>query len=171
VSGRDYLIDTNILGLFWDSKSVSPSPEAIVLKKKIDSLPAETRCFICPITMSEMEYGILTAPTMTDEKRDGLRKVIQSFIIAELDQYVAKEFYPLLRAKLFEYVGMPRKKKRPEQWIDPATSLELGVQENDLWIVAVAMRYNLNFVSRDGMIPIREVVRKNKLNVHFDDWI
>jgi predicted nucleic acid-binding protein len=54
--------------------------------------------------------------------------------------------------------------------IDPVTSKELGVQENDLWFVAVAMHYNLSFISRDEMPRIREVVKRFGLGVTFDDW-
>jgi len=46
---------------------------------------------------------------------------------------------------------------RPEQLIDPVTSQELSIQENDLWMAAQALEYNLVFVTNDKMERIREV--------------
>jgi predicted nucleic acid-binding protein len=37
------------------------------------------------------------------------------------------------------------------------TSQELGIQENDLWMAAQALEYNLVFVTNDKMERIREV--------------
>jgi predicted nucleic acid-binding protein len=41
--------------------------------------------------------------------------------------------------------------------IDPVTSRELGIQENDLWIAAQALEYNLVLVTNDKMDRIRDV--------------
>ena len=47
----------------------------------------------------------------------------------------------------------PKEKKkkglRPEQLIDPVTSLQLRIQENDLWLVAQAITRNLVLVTND----------------------
>jgi predicted nucleic acid-binding protein len=40
--------------------------------------------------------------------------------------------------------------------IDPVTSRELGIQENDLWIAAQALEYNLVLVRNDKMDRIRD---------------
>ena len=46
---------------------------------------------------------------------------------------------------------------RPKQLVDPMTSRELGIQENDLWIAAQALEYNLVLVTNNKMDRIRDV--------------
>lgn len=69
-------------------------------------------------------------------------------------------YYGQLRARLFEKFA-PKEKRtkglRPEQLTEPVTSLELGIQENDLWIAAQASEYNLVLATNDKMLRIREV--------------
>ena len=67
--------------------------------------------------------------------------------------------YGELRAKLFEKFAPKNNKKglRPEQLVDPITSLVLGIQENDLWITAQAMARNLILVTNDKLSRIKEV--------------
>jgi tRNA(fMet)-specific endonuclease VapC len=77
--------------------------------------------------------------------------------------------YGALRASVFEkYAPNARRRSglRPEQLIDPATSQELGIQENDLWIAAQAMEYNLVFVTNDKMERIREV----RADLQIENW-
>jgi predicted nucleic acid-binding protein len=67
----------------------------------------------------------------------------------------------------FAPAGRRRKGRRPEELLDPATSRELGIQENDLWIAAQALQYNYVLVSHDQhMSRIREVSTELRL----EDW-
>jgi tRNA(fMet)-specific endonuclease VapC len=69
-------------------------------------------------------------------------------------------YYGSLRARIFEkYAPNERRCRglRPEQLIDLVTSRELGIQENDLWIAAQALEYNLVLVTNDKMDRIRDV--------------
>jgi predicted nucleic acid-binding protein len=64
------------------------------------------------------------------------------------------ENYAQIRALLFDKYGTRTKRqtirqKRPEALVDGTTSRELGIQENDLWIAAIAVRYNCFFVTTD----------------------
>ena len=59
-----------------------------------------------------------------------------------------------------------RKGLRPCQLVDPVTSLELGIQENDLWIAAQAISRNLTFVTNDRMERIRDVAG----SLCIDNW-
>jgi len=38
---------------------------------------------------------------------------------------------------------------RPEQLVDPCSSLQLQIQENDLWIVAQAINWSLVLATND----------------------
>lgn len=60
-----------------------------------------------------------------------------------------------------------RKGLRPEQLCDPVTSLELGIQENDLWIVAQAITYGLVLVTNDKLKRISEVISDE---LHIENW-
>ena len=46
---------------------------------------------------------------------------------------------------------------RPEQLVDPETSLNLQIQENDLWLCAQAVGRGMVLVTNDKMQPIKEV--------------
>ena len=59
-----------------------------------------------------------------------------------------------------------RRGLRPEQLIDPVTSQELGIQENDLWIAAQALEYNLVLVTNDKMERIRDVCEE----LQIENW-
>jgi len=58
---------------------------------------------------------------------------------------------------------------RPEQLIDPVTSLELKIQENDLWIVAQAITKDLTLVTNDrkSLEPLVEVAGNE---LHIKNW-
>ena len=78
--------------------------------------------------------------------------------------------YGELRARLFDKYAEKNKrttKRRPEQLIDPVTSLELGIQENDLWIAAQAISRNLTLVTNDAIKRICNIAGKS---VHIDNW-
>lgn len=72
------------------------------------------------------------------------------------------EPYSDIRAALFRTFA-PRDAKdriknvRPETLVDKTTARLLGIQENDLWIAAIAVQYNLFLVSGDRMSRIPEV--------------
>jgi predicted nucleic acid-binding protein len=76
-----------------------------------------------------------------------------------IDEYVS-DVYGELRASLFEKYIQKGKNKRPEQLIDPVTATEIGIDENDLWIVAQAITYNLTLVTNDKMRRIFSVTPK-----------
>jgi tRNA(fMet)-specific endonuclease VapC len=69
-------------------------------------------------------------------------------------------YYGSIRAALFERYA-PRDKRakrfRLGQLTDPVSELELGIQENDVWIAAQAIEYNLVLVSNDKLTKIRDV--------------
>jgi tRNA(fMet)-specific endonuclease VapC len=69
----------------------------------------------------------------------------------------------MIRASLFEKYApreIRRRGLRPEQLVDPVTSRELGIQENDIWLAAQALEFNLVFVTNDTMERIRDVCQE-----------
>jgi tRNA(fMet)-specific endonuclease VapC len=115
---------------------------------------------ISAITLGEIEYGLQVARIDT-LKQEAFRVFISTNLPMVLDITKATRIdYGSLRASVFEkYASNARRRRglRPEQLIDPVTSRELGIQENDLWIAAQALEYNLVLVTNDKMDRIRDV--------------
>lgn len=42
--------------------------------------------------------------------------------------------------------------------VEPITGKELGIQENDLWIVSLAKQYNVVFITNDQLEGMRRIV-------------
>ena len=171
-TGRQYLLDTNILGLLAELKADSSSAESQVLKRHWEALPSDAKIFLCPITIGEVEYGLLVGPYDKPEKHEMARKTISAFPLLDINADLARNHYAVLRAKLFKLCS-PRKKrshynKRIEEWIDPTTAKTLQVQENDLWIASVAIAHNLILVTRDKMNAIKKVVGTD---LYIEHWL
>ncbi|HAK60974.1 MAG TPA: hypothetical protein DCO77_11420 [Nitrospiraceae bacterium] len=162
-----FLLDTNMLGYFSEVKSGAHSPEGKALEKRLEEIKGEN-IFICCITIGEVEYGLKVAPKKDATKQALAKQMLEEFQSHPVDNDIAREQYATLRSRLYERYA-PRKghKKRVEEWIDPTTSKELQVQENDIWIAAVAMAYNFVLVTHDKMNAIKSVVEEDLTIV---DW-
>jgi len=157
---RGYLLDTNIVVYWFDSRR--PQHERVV--HHIQELPEATPLMISAITLGEIEFGLQVSKVSTLEQevsQEALRVFTDTNLPMVLDVTKATRIsYGALRASVFEkYAPNTQRRRglRPEQLIDPATSHKLGIQENDLWIAAQTMEYNLVFVTNDKMVRIREV--------------
>lgn len=175
---RTFLLDTNIWE-YWFNKEGHPEKHANIECRvsKLVNLEKNTEEFawrlgISFITFGEIDYGY---NAMTKKERSRERE-FREFIsskepwIPPIDKHTAKT-YGELRARLFEkYAPKDKKRKglRPEQLIDPVTSLELGIQENDLWITAQAVTFNLTLVTNDKKMGRIHEVADGEL--HVDNW-
>lgn len=173
---KDYLLDTNIIRYIHELEAGGQSTECQALKSRLESLPQNTRIFLSPVTTGEVEYGIRVGPF--DDPDNGKYKklvtILTSYPCLNIDCELARQYYSLLRARLYEKYAPKRKKgqsagkKRIEEWKDPTTSKELQIQENDVWISAIAWAYNLVLVTNDAMTPILDVAGKD---IEFESWI
>lgn len=164
---RDYLLDTNV----W-SDWYNPAKNSTILQY-VQQLPAAVRLHISVITIGEIEFGInvMTKKQQVAFNVEGFGKFVSSTTpnLVPVDKHTANT-YGRLRAQLFEkYAPKDKKVKgiRPEQLADPVTSLELGIQENDLWITAQAMSRNLTLVTNDKLHQISEVVGNE---LYIENW-
>jgi tRNA(fMet)-specific endonuclease VapC len=152
-----YLLDTNIWSAWFDTNhKFHGSVEA-----HINQLSPEKKLYISIITWGEIYYGHkMECPQGPSEIQRKYLEFIKSKSpkLLDIDMHVT-EIYGDLRARLFEKFMDKTKKKvlRPEQLIEPVTSKELGIQENDLWIAAQAVNRNLILVANDKMNRIRSV--------------
>jgi predicted nucleic acid-binding protein len=171
---KHYLLDTNILGPIIELKSGGNSPECKALEKRWKTLLPDTKIFLCPITVGEVEYGLRIAPYSSQEQHKLVRDVLSAFLFLDINRNLARDCYSDLRARLFNRYGPKNKKnrrnynRRIEEWMEPTTSQLLQIQENDLWIASVAMAYNLILVTRDKMTAIKEVVGQE---LQFENWL
>jgi len=137
-------------------------PEHSNVINRITDLPPRAPLFVSPVTIGEMEYGYRSqlpqAPDREFEFRAFIRAKVPS--VLPIDKHTAEAF-GRLRAAIFDRFApndLRKKKKRPCQLTDHATATTLGIDENDLWIAAQAIQYNLVLVTNDGMANIRAVL-------------
>lgn len=167
---KDYLLDTNIAGYLAELKSGISSKKTYALSQKLYNIPKESKIFFCSITIGEIEYGYQVSPPHMKNDILLICNYLQGQMIINIDQNIARETYSILRAKLFEKYAPKsgKKKKRVEEWMDPTTSKQLQIQENDVWISAVAMNLNLILVSEDKLNAIRSVT---KGDLEIEQWL
>ena len=85
------------------------------------------------------------------------------FRILEITEHTARA-YAQLRANLFRAYS-PRNRRgrltqrQVEDLVESTTGRELGIQENDLWIVSIAVEQNLIFVTSDRMERVIEAAQ------------
>jgi len=166
---RGYLLDTNIVVYWFDARR--PQHERVV--RHIQELSEATPLMISAITLGEIEFGLQVSKVSAPEQeasQDELRVFIDTNLPMVLDVTKATRIsYGVLRASVFEKYAPNAKRRsglRPEQLIDPVTSQELGIQENDLWMAAQALQYNLVFVTNDKMERIRDVC----VDLQIENW-
>jgi tRNA(fMet)-specific endonuclease VapC len=154
---QGYLLDTNIVAFWFDPNR----PQHARVEEHIQGLPQDVPLMISAVTVGEIEYGF----RVVSEDDSSQQTAFRAFIAQQLPTVLpvskmACTYYGLLRARLFERYA-PREKRRrglrSEQLVDPVTSLELGMQENDLWLAAQAVEFNLVLVTNDALHHIREV--------------
>jgi predicted nucleic acid-binding protein len=156
---QDFLFDANHVTALWNKE-----PR---LTPKVRSIPPERKYLISQITRGELEAGHRMAASADPTK------------IAEFWKFVDENFYPLEPSDdTSRYYGeilgrlhekYPKKGgKKTELWLG-----EIGVQVNDVWLVAEAWSHHVECVSHDNMDKIKEVLQNEILRreVRFDDWL
>ena len=174
---RDFLLDTQTVRYWYDSKC--PQNQAVVanitsLRKQAESLEHKPRLLVSVITLGEIEFGhrVNSSPNV-DIQADYLRFVNEQLPDRWDVTEAAASVFGELRRRLFDKFAPGEKRKpkmRPEQLIDPITSRELGIQENDLWLCAQAVGHDMVLVTNDGMRRIRAVSAGMQPLLLLQDW-
>jgi predicted nucleic acid-binding protein len=60
--------------------------------------------------------------------------------------------------------------KRLKQLVDPDTTEDLGVQENDVWIAAQAITQNFTLVTHDSRGHFGALLRHFHATLRVEDW-
>lgn len=167
---KGYLLDTNAICDWLDR--TKPRHDAV--SKKVEQAASDQAIILTSsIVLGEIEYGIAAVGANEHHPLLEFRaQVAKQFAQERLLLNVSRSttlVYGNLRARLFEKFGPKAKRKkglRAEELVDPTTSKELGIQENDLWLVAQAIERNVILVTNDSMERIREVVPELRV----EDW-
>ncbi len=166
-----YLIDTQTISYWFDGKSGGyPSVQAAAEARRSDDVPL----YISAISLGEIQYGHAVHPTGAGLVRESFLEFVREKFpqVLRVSRHTA-EPYGRIRAILFEMFGPKSrkgKKKRAEELCDPATGRELGIDENDLWIVAQAAERNLVLVTHDKMVRIQKALQEPEIGVRIEDW-
>jgi len=172
MSNRDYLLDTTVLSVFVRLKSGRNDPQCELLAKRLKDRQ-DSKIFLCPICVGEIQRGIRIAPDAKIQK--DIADALSSFYeLYPIDEAVAVDCYSVLWARLFKHYALKSKKTgSPEkirecERLDKTYTHDMGVQENDLWLTAVAMNYNLVLVTSDKMNRLKSISNGDVL---FEDWL
>lgn len=152
---RGYLLDTNILSYWFNEKT----PEHKNIVRHLGALDANSPLRISVISLGEVEYGH-RCESDTDTV---IQTAFKDFVNQRLPDILRIQpstsiHYGQIRARLFKRFAPPKGRNglRPCQLVDPITAVSLGIQENDLWLAAQAVEFNLVLVTHDRMRRIQE---------------
>jgi tRNA(fMet)-specific endonuclease VapC len=165
-----YLLDTNAASVLWDRRHREHKKIRAFLHGKAES-PAWVSIFV----LGEIEYGLKIAPQMDEARQNEVRRQMVAFpLILDVDKHTVGP-YSDLRAALFKKFSPKDRRgrleaKRPEDLWERTTAKELGVQENDIWIVAQAIQYNLVLITGDHMRRLEEVSRTLPYPLQLAPW-
>lgn len=151
-----YLLDTNIAS--W--ACLQSSSRHVEMRNRIVALGKDL-VFLSSISIAEAEYG-MAAANMDNADRLTIRNALAQYRVLDLDHHTAR-LYGEVRARLFHRYAPRNNRQRfatkyLEDLREPTTGKELGIQESDLWIVCIAVRYNVVFVTADRAGGMRNIV-------------
>ena len=167
-----YLLDTSVATIAWDGLHKEHSQ----IRSRLAAF-GDDPIYVCAISIGEKEYGLHVYLHIDAARSQAVRAAWRQYQILSIDHHTA-EVYGHLRGALFRLYATPTsrgrvKEKRPENLLDKTTGRELGIQENDLWIISVAVQYDLHLITRDDGGGMRRVlgVAKDELGYgRVDVW-
>jgi tRNA(fMet)-specific endonuclease VapC len=151
---RGYFLDTCVLS-DWYNKDDR-------ILDRICNLGTDPPLWVSVIAWGEVEYGIQSQAPTERQDLDEFRQFVKEIGGPKEISKHTGPCYGKLRALLFEEFapkGKRNKSLRPEQLVDPVTSKELGIQENDLWMAAQAMEHNFILATGDKMNRISKIAQ------------
>lgn len=174
---RDFLLDTQIVRYWYDDKCAQHAAvlrNIELLRKQAKSLDYAPRLLVSVVTLGEIEFGYRVQPGDFTKNQEACMRFVHQELPASLELTDdATTAYGEIRARLFNKYAPREKRKRgmrPEQLMDMSTSLELGIQENDLWLCAQAIGHGMVLVTNDKMNRIHEATKGMKPALLVQNW-
>ena len=128
------------------------------MQRKIEELP-NIDIATCVIVCNELIYGALKSE-QADENLLRIKRFLQTMPIYPIDEETA-EVCAELKVAILNQFGPQNKQKRRNIKIE-----SLGFKDNDLWICAIAIQYDLILVSSDS-----DIKRLNGIcGLSVEDW-
>ena len=174
---RDFLLDTQTIRYWYDGNcdehaAVIGNIES--LKGQAKPLEHKPRLLVSVLTLGEIEFGHRVQTGDFATKQDAYTQFVDQELPARLElSEDAVTTYGEIRSRLFNKYAPAAKRKpkmRPEQLTDPITSLEVQIQENDLWLCAQAIGHGMVLVTNDKMARIREVSEGMEPALVIQNW-
>ena len=163
-----YLLDTNIAS--------AASYEGDRLHEKVrawlDGL-GDAAVFISAVSLAECEYG-LNVHSLESHVQQSIREAMAAYQVLPIDPDTSR-IYGRIRAALFAaYAPRNRRNRIASRYVEDlrerTSGKELGIQENDLWIVSIAIAYNLIFVTGDRQGGMRKIIDAANYNHRTRFW-
>lgn len=118
--------------------------------------------FVCAITVGEIEYGLGVSPAMDGSRHVAVRGAMAGYEVLPIDHHTGRTYGDIRAALFARYAPRDSRgrmtKKVPEDLIEATTGKALGIQENDLWIVSVAVQYDVKLITGDRAEGMRRVL-------------
>lgn len=153
-----YLLDTNIASALWDGGAKDHNKATQFIN---DATADGSVIYISRIVIAEIEYGCKLHVSADPARRNNVEVAMRAFTSIREIRKETTDPYSTIRAALFSKFGTMDSRgrvtsKRPELLVDKTTALQLGIQENDLWMAALAVERNMTLVSEDRMKSLKE---------------
>jgi len=174
---RDFLLDTQTIRYWYDEDC--PQHAAVIdniesWKEQARLLEHKPKLLVSVVTLGEIEFGHRVQVGDQSVHNEARLKFVgeqlpESWELTE----DAVAVYGEIRSRLFNKFAPGEKRKpkmRPEQLVDPETSLNLQIQENDLWLCAQAVGHSMVLVTNDKMRAIREVSEGMEPALLMQNW-
>jgi len=147
-----YLFDTNIWSYAFE--------QSVFVTNRIQKLE-KSQMYLSAVVWGEVIFGAKANPRFNfDEYREFIYK--DKPLILPIDEHVA-EVFGALKAEIFENKSIRAMRStagRASLFKNPIPAKDMGVHENDLWLVAQALAYNLVLITSDRMHTILELAPK-----------
>lgn len=155
-----YMLDTSTISVM--RREHKPLHQAAM--DWLDGINENDRIYISAITLSEIRFGLeLARPQdLPPNRKKEILEFANSYSVLGVDQNTSIQ-YGKIRSDLFKkYAGRDANNRvrvgSVENLRELTSERELGIRENDLWIVSVAIQHNMIFVTADSKGSMKKIV-------------
>lgn len=162
-----FLLDTCTISKWFDKKRVD-------VDARVSSLGESNQLYVSAVSIGEFLCGQASQANTDVAAQSRFNAWLRDrFLdrIVDVTSGAAGEYGPLRALLLERYApggAWKNVKKRPERCLD-VKGADLGIDENDLWLVAQAEAHNLTLVTMDRMTRITEVFGANVPIIYWPD--
>ena len=157
-ASEGYLLDTNIAS----AAAYEPHKHHGAVKAWLATI-GDAPVFVSTVTVGEIQYGMSLARARAQNARAPIpAQMLGGYRVLAIDEQAA-DIWGRVRATIFDtYAPGPRRKGARARslagLVDRTSDIDLGIQENDLWIVSAAVAHGLIFVTADRAAGMRRIV-------------